>query len=915
MVRPRFLILFVLVLLAAFAAGGGSLGVRNIEAADEGGTTKGMYRSIACWVTGVLEPDDPTSLNDRKSWEVGWGEDNEFVIDFSDYSNGQTPPDHLDYNINGVRMSSGNAPQPVTPAFTPSGDPLYQCLEGDNDSGGEHICAEAEPGDPGYQDPGRHTVAFACRAYIPPRGSSQADIDLARGSCIRERGGPHQVLTEDDGRRPMPKVSAVETPAFFFSYPELVDYTFAMGYRLKEGSSDSTLPYDRDINDIRTRRIVGLFDGYPENVTGGLKIRPGVADGLGYIPWGFGDDDDANDNAEDEARDYYLKRRLVSQFIGPTPFNGFSAQWYTEGNPSGGVAIDPALLLADQRAVDAELLVSSESAMLAGHRLIQGNQQLSGLDISLERVQICESAGAGVVCTSTSSASSNPVVVWAPYNATDKNSGEVGRIELTDGVLQVAEYDEEKNRVGTDDRRIDSHAVNPSLLKIYKDQIQTPYADIKRPPGGGDEIHIELGLHPRYRNDYGFSVFNDRGKSKIPAFGRSDSVWTYAHYAPSPDFAGRDTALNDMIPGVEVSGSRDDIHLGYRQPRLEWGYRDRDNDNEIVARVVDHIRWPVNLQDLNWYLYRLPESVPGDPQWLLWTDYHGRIRLVQSGFGRSAAPFLPGPLPGEDEVSQPAGAPGSANPLCTLELPAAVPEVDDKPLAAELINCEGFPQAPDWGYGDPDLGYELLAPGGSARIVGSLWSGAQDGVYLPFGVTSADPVPQALLSKDYLVKQGTEHPIGNPGDDNLIGSRQLDQFRWAIDESTVIGAGDNPGGLVGTVSKRYGLPEDAETRDEVLKDWPAEPIDPHKHYLMVVTFYEHRPDGALEFKVVNDFMGGGSGVDPLDESASAMFSLPKRHLRRVVCRILIHPSGITSDVPIQITPSGRARFIRVCGTR
>ena len=580
-------------------------------------------------------------------------------------------------------------------------------------------------------------------------------------------------------------------------------------------------------------------------------------------------------------------------FVGPNPVNNFEAGWYTDGNPSGGIVVDRALLMADQRSVNAETLVQQESSMGRGHRLIQGSRQNSGLDISIKKTQVCESAGNGVVCTSTSEASSEAVLVWAPFNATDTNSGETGRNEVTDGVLRVGVYDDAGDRVGTDDRRVDGHKTNPSLLTIYKNYVPSSYADIKRPPSGGDEIRIELNLDSDRRNDYSFTVIDSKGPSNLPAFGRRDSRWTYSHYAPDFDVGGRDTALNQRIPETRISGSTSDKHLGYRQPRLEWGYKTGD---VIETKTVDHIRWPVNLQDLNWYLYRLPESIPGDPQWLLWTNYHGRSRLVQSGFGQSAAEFLPGPLPGGPAVGQDDEAPGSHEPACSIVFPTDTPDVDDKPLLADLIVCDEFR---DWGYGGGSYAGAWVTVSDADPV--NFWTGNQRDVYLPFGTIESVPeypedTPQykILLDEAYLVKQGSEQPMGSPNDDSQIGTRHLDKFRWSVNESYVVGNG-SLSRLVGDEGKRFGIPGDPGAREEYLRAWPARPIDPHSHYLMVLTFYERGYIGPSKFG--DPRVDGYQGNLHPDHQVDATFSLPKRILRRVVCRILIQPSGIDSDIP------------------
>ena len=52
-------------------------------------------------------------------------------------------------------------------------------------------------------------------------------------------------------------------------------------------------------------------------------------------------------------------------------------------------------------------------------------------------------------------------------------------------------------------------------------------------------------------------------------------------------------------------------------------------------------------------------------------------------------------------------------------------------------------------------------------------------------------------------------------------------------------------------------------------------------YLMVFTFYEARTEGDVKFKIGPDEVRHGE-----------VFQLPKRQIRRVICRVIIHPSGL-----------------------
>ena len=71
--------------------------------------------------------------------------------------------------------------------------------------------------------------------------------------------------------------------------------------------------------------------------------------------------------------------------------------------------------------------------------------------------------------------------------------------------------------------------------------------------------------------------------------------------------------------------------------------------------------------------------------------------------------------------------------------------------------------------------------------------------------------------------------------------------------------------------------------------WPSGAIDPNQSYLLVVTYYESLypliwDSNERILKVVGDGFEGAS------------VKLPQRFLRRVVCRLLIHPSGVEPPV-------------------
>ena len=92
--------------------------------------------------------------------------------------------------------------------------------------------------------------------------------------------------------------------------------------------------------------------------------------------------------------------------------------------------------------------------------------------------------------------------------------------------------------------------------------------------------------------------------------------------------------------------------------------------------------------------------------------------------------------------------------------------------------------------------------------------------------------------------------------------------------------GDFPPGQKGyDAERRYGLPRDGEERDAYVVDWAFRPVDPNMPHLLVVTFYEAKVDKDLVDFQIDDGVG------------SLVFSLPKRRLQQVICRMFVHPSG------------------------
>ena len=85
-------------------------------------------------------------------------------------------------------------------------------------------------------------------------------------------------------------------------------------------------------------------------------------------------------------------------------------------------------------------------------------------------------------------------------------------------------------------------------------------------------------------------------------------------------------------------------------------------------------------------------------------------------------------------------------------------------------------------------------------------------------------------------------------------------------------------------------------RADYVANWRSAPIDPNRSHLMVFTFYEVRHEGDLKFNIGPDKGRWGNALTAVSNwvrgEQGEMFRLPKRQIRRVICRAMIQPSGL-----------------------
>ena len=651
------------------------------------------------------------------------------------------------------------------------------------------------------------------------RGDVRLDMDLKTDDLE----GEHKFKAE----RPM------DQPVYtlFGSIPEMVEYAFALDVFGPPGLGE-----DYSILDRRVKRLGLVLGGVDVNSYG---IEPGNFDNYPkedrryLLPWN---------------KDEYLDRRSVAN-----PQNAavrsFYAQWIDLANPQGGRAPDLVALARDDAANRLEALEGTFSAAGDGGVVHYGTMEAVGQEFTFQADEDCGNIG---VCNGIVQVSSNPVPVTLHVNIREQNDGQTYRSTTGTGdrmVVVSKSVDDDGNvTTVTDTVPFDLGEIPPSTLRL-RDPSTGGYHRRHQENTGADQLSITLVLRNEYRRDLNFdpdsgSLYKERG---LPAMGIDP--WTYDKIG-----VNRDPDLNEWFR-VDTAVSTNLPHTGYRQPQLSRAYHPADS---LTRDESEHIKWPVNMEDVNWYLYRLPSTGYRDPLWLYWVSKEGRERVVSSAYGHDPVPF---PRNGDLSSILPTDPP--LVPDCSL--PGDDFDVSvygrGSPLNIETIKCDTFPRTWDWEQ---------------------VWKGEHRGVNLPFDSPSGDD----LLGPDLLVKQGVESAVDSR---DPVGTRELNRFEFVIYESERMGDSAVSGKGYDT-ERRYGIPkDDAEKRNHVDK-WAFQKVDPNMPHLLVFTFYEAMIDDKLVDFRVGDFevANAEGGVDVSDVQS---FSLPKRRVQRVVCRMLVHPSG------------------------
>ena len=577
----------------------------------------------------------------------------------------------------------------------------------------------------------------------------------------------------------------------FQTFREAVDYTFATTPRNLDA-----IPYgikDGLVKDLRLERL--------RDVLGGTVITDADWKLERALPW--------------LTSDQYFKRRQVA-----TPseerIRVYRAQWLDRENPGGGLATDISSMMRDMGAQDADLAAGTTSQPGGGSHLHVGQHEVPAMELRTTVDQNCN----GPTCSALLNLTSTTVTVTASSSVQEYNSGMYSANTLGIGERQGMVVDDK----GIPESRpvdVDLGGVSQSGLPD-RSGTSGAYAQRSQGDGGSDQFSVTLKLDPFYREDFRWDG-GELGQDLIMR--RFGSPYFRTVYKGYGENRLRFSGYNELGFGSPVGWIRPANHTGYRQPSLSRAFN--VENPPLSPAGVFHIRWPVDLQDLNWYLYQLPgEYQRGDMHWMLWLDGDAVRKLVNGGYGQSATPLVDPPAP---------------VPVCELK---------GQVVLAKNINCEVD----------------------GADNLDALRKGEVDGVYFPFDTDDGSEG----LNADMLVLQGVERPMEDEGRD----VRSLSFFQFDVKEQEPMGRATDSGGQA---EARYGIPTDPGSRKDYLDGWPRGAIDPNRSYLMVVTYYEsYRHYYDLESRVTFENYLDGSRI-----------RLPKRYIRRVVCRLMVSPSGFT----------------------
>ena len=712
---------------------------------------------------------------------------------------------------------------------------------------------------------------------IPVRNEDEGHVD--QGRVIKDTAGKIEIRTKGDNY------------AYFSSFPQAIDFTFALYLEDMTAMGAGGVAADSKVGDLY--HLVH-------------SDRATSADDL--------DDSETRPRIPFDNRKSYSFRRAVGSYYDDV-VSSFSAFWVDPHNPQGGTRSDTVTFLGDFAGKAADIAASTTSTGSVGNRQLSELGVYQIAHIGVTNSMICHLGH----CELTTNSNSAQEPATQHSLTTDQNNGEIG-------IQEVPVLNSTRERIDDEGDLVHDPVETEYITDTshYREDVSSSYTQVFQDDTSNNEIIIDIELNPEYRQDYSWNLVTDDDVSDVFIRGMGNDSWTFPHYADGPpldgyvesiDYSGIDDN-RELTSAVAVSNdfaatSRDQGRiLGYRQPTLGSAYlfgfgidHDRhlsDLDRNRLLRPdrsptdtsmhdLDRLRWPVNIEDMNWYLYRLPGLPGGDlePIFAFWLSEQGGDHLVGGGYGFSAGPHHESW--GLHDPDLEPGTTGYEYPFCYFK---------DKEPDDNIEAVKDFSKAEcDFTVASPDKG-ELV-------------NGRLPGVFYPFEVPhNPDPddtfgVGAAGTLDYYTSVEGSAKPyrsslvragVARPEDAEGGYPRKMNRFSIVVNEESLVSS-DALSRIGNEALMRYGVPTHPSYREQYFREWPNGPINPNSVHLFVVTYYESYPASGnkndLPFVISDDdfaLLGNeGQGVN----LAEVEIRVPERHIRRVICRMIVYPAGIS----------------------
>ena len=701
---------------------------------------------------------------------------------------------------------------------------------------------------------------------------------------------------------------------YFASYVDAVDFTFAM--------SSSDLAQYSSVPESKGRDLYYLMYEL------GFVPPPELPGSRPFLPF-------SNQRS-------YAFRQATADYK-KNVVRTYSADWHDPYDPEGGSTFDAKSFLGDSFGAQANIAAATTRAVDSGSRLL--------VESGIDQVTLIDGANA-FICTPGGSCEMK--------NTMTTRLADANFFSTTVDTSQAETFGSDINPMAERSLSVDKSVPAGAIAYVdrsaYGSSAGGGYGVLTHEDTPTDQIRVSIELDSTYRKDFKWKLVdsNNFSEETLAAFGPNENAWAHPNFNGEPPFltSGPSTTnapdvvfLKEGDPGPLPAPKDVEHHLGYRQSTLSGtAYEvynptiadDEGNIGNVIGPVTSgayvramdkdrapkwvvldgnavpdpsrpyswqQIRWPVNLADLNWYLYDLPGYVndegQGSDTLAFWMSHVGSEWLLGSGYGQTISGLQldvgePPVCEFADIDPVPGGKPGDGGKdglMAVQSLAQAVCSSPKPPDTGDLVDgkLKGvyYPFEVNRYLSDHEAYVDEGWIGGTVSnpAVGTLdhysWKQGDLPLVAYRDFTQDRPSVHARVAP---VRAGVVRPFDYDG----VGPREMNRFSFTINEELEISDSSLGKSGVYHVKRHYGVPLSRDYAHRYYEDWPNDPINPNRPYLLVATFYEALHDQARTF-VSED---GSFEIEgrPVKETG---IRFPERHIRRVICRMMVYPSGFS----------------------